>query len=153
MRELTLAEAQALECNGCGDCCDSRRAGNRWWWGSAEDDFYASLNGGQPLIIPLRETHEGEWEQSLPLPPPRGRVDAFTCAALRPAGDTASCSLYGSLRPEACSGFPLFGSFGAALELEAIEKGYGTPQTAWLPRCTWFDVLIVPDEITLPESL
>lgn len=150
---MTLAEAQALECNGCGDCCDSRRAGNRWHWGRAEDDLFASLNGGLPLIIPLRQAHAGAWEQALPLPTTsNGRVEQFTCAALRPAGDTASCALYGSLRPAVCSSFPVFGGWGDSLDLEARTEGYATPQTGWLPRCTWFDVLIIADEIAMPEA-
>jgi hypothetical protein len=32
MRFVTLAQARALECNGCGDCCDTRRTDGYWAW-------------------------------------------------------------------------------------------------------------------------
>ena len=51
-RYLTLAAARALECNGCGDCCDSRRTPD-WAWGALPASQFAELNGGAPLIIPI----------------------------------------------------------------------------------------------------
>lgn len=147
-REMPLAEAQALECNGCGDCCDSRRVeGARWWWGDMPDGgLYACLNDGRPLIIPLREVHEGAWEQALPMPQATdGRVRQYTCAAFRNDGDTGSCALHEAERPPICSSFPVFKTWGQALLADALIHGYSEPATSWLPRCTWFDILIVPD--------
>ena len=50
---MTLSEARSIECNGCGDCCDSRRTDGYWTWGSLPTDQYASINNGEPLIIPI----------------------------------------------------------------------------------------------------
>ena len=40
---MTLSEARSIECNGCGDCCDSRRTDGYWTWGSLPTDQYASI--------------------------------------------------------------------------------------------------------------
>ncbi|MDO9444355.1 MAG: hypothetical protein Q7K37_03495, partial [Dehalococcoidia bacterium] len=52
LRYVTLEAARALECNGCGDCCDSRRTDGFWAWGTLPPDQYRE-QCGEPLIIPL----------------------------------------------------------------------------------------------------
>lgn len=145
MTGMTLAEAQALECNRCGDCCDSRRAyraGVIWSLGEARED-HALI----PLI-PLRMVHDGVFEQALPAPAVLGRADPFTCAALQPQADgTANCGLHNAQRADVCGSFPVFGAHGEDL---ARKLAASPEQAVWtqahpLRRCTWADVWIVPD--------
>src|SRR5262245_58291071 len=59
-RYMTLEAARALDCNGCGDCCNSSRTEGFWTWGSLPAGQYAALNHGEPLIIPV-ELASGGW--------------------------------------------------------------------------------------------
>lgn len=151
---LTLAEAQALQCNGCGDCCDSRAAApHNWHWGNAPD-LYREFNGGEPLIIPLRVwTMDGGYEQAPPGSANRvGRptfVGPFTCTALLPENEEGQrlCALYEAPRPAICGSFPVWGGHGEQIAAELAGGAASVPvQTACLPRCTWYDTVIVPED-------
>lgn len=146
MPGMTLTEAQALECNRCGDCCDSRRAFRssdslRWGFGPHRPDHELI-----PLIA-LRMVHEGVFEQALPA----GALTSggpFTCAALQPQPDgTANCGMHNAERAEACGSFPVFGVHGEDLErrLAASPEQAVWTQAHQLRRCTWADVWIVPE--------
>lgn len=148
MTGMTLAEAQALECNRCGDCCDSRRAfrstDGRLGWG---------LGPRRPdheliPLIPLRMVHEGVFEQALPVPAAMGSGDPFTCGALQPQPDgTANCGMHNAQRADVCGSFPVFGAHGEDIErrLAASPEQAVWTQARPLPRCTWAEVWIVPD--------
>lgn len=139
---MTLKEAQALECNGCGDCCDSRRLakqGIRFGWGSRDFD--------ETLLIPLREVHEGSFEQDIP----RAAAEAYTpfaCRELQPQADgRALCGIHDGSQPQTCKDFPIFGGHAAsiAVDVETSSTGSAWTPAARLPRCTWFDVYIVAE--------
>ena len=145
IRYLTLDEARALECNGCGDCCDSRRTDGFWTWAALPPDGYRHLNRGDPLIIPLERVDQG-WrdrahvaEDDLDFSPTR-----FRCAAFVPLDDgNALCRIHDSERPRACGEFPVW---GADIERDLEERGEAVLQTGSLPRCTWYGVVVVGDD-------
>lgn len=127
---MTLAEAQAIECNGCGDCCDSKRAGRTedgryaWRWGRI-------LGGEKNLIIPIE-------------PAEPGRIGAFMCCAFMSDGETGRCMAY-ELRPERCRSFPVFGAHAVDIAAAVARDGeYRLPLTDTLFRCAWAGVVIVP---------
>ena len=141
-RVLTLEEARAIECNGCGDCCDSRRAVGGWAWGALPADQFAPLNDGEPLIIPVVEV-DGQWqdrayrpEDAFELSPTR-----FRCAAFEPQPDGGGrCGRHDAPRPQRCGDFPVW---GAEIEAQLHEHGEVPLETAWLPRCAWYRVTVV----------
>lgn len=131
--ELTIAEARALECNGCGDCCDSRRSPSpvHWVWDSRSPrDELARM-----FIIALADVR-GRWVE-LPRNP---GAEPFACRMLRPAPDgTASCAVYDVGRPSVCADFPVFFPW-----LDTLDEPWTVLPEGNLPRCTWADVVIVP---------
>lgn len=139
---LTLEAARALSCNGCGDCCDSRRTDGYWTWGFLPPDQFADRTDGQPLIIPLGLV-DGAW-----LDRPADEDDAhelsatrFRCAAFRPdAEGGGSCARHDQWRPPVCGEFPVWGT---ALPDELAELGEVRLQTDAFPRCTWFRMVVV----------
>ena len=148
---MTLKEAQALECNGCGDCCDSRRLakqGIRFGWGSTA--------GRDDLIISLREVHEGVFEDDV-LHANAEDYSPFRCASLEPQSDgRALCDRHDKERPLTCNDFPVFGSHAASLmvSVETSETGSAWTSASKIPRCTWFDVYIIPEAgYALPEVI
>lgn len=141
---LTAAEARALECNGCGDCCDSRRTDGYWRWGALPADQYAGLTGGEPLIIPL-ELHEGAWRDRLYRPDDARDLGGtcFRCTAFEPHEDgTGGCGRHDLPRPVACGEFPVGGD---TIERELAEHGSAKLETSAFPRCTWYRVIVVPE--------
>ncbi len=148
---MTRAEAEALECNRCGDCCGSRGAVTqwpsgrvRWHWGAIEPDQFAGLNGGVPLIIPLVEATPDYYEDD---PAPlaysiRGdewdgwlMSSAFRCAQFSRDDDGLGvCGLYDEPRPPACGGFPYDHMGDPKRFAEDIAK---------FPRCTWYGIEII----------
>jgi Fe-S-cluster containining protein len=142
MRYLTLEDARALECNGCGDCCDSRRTGGYWTWGELPEDQYRPLNDGRPLIIPL-ERVEGGWQErhrepsdAYTLSPTRFRCDAF-----RPQADGRGlCGIHDRERPPRCDEFPVK---VIGLEDELTTYGEVALETSAFPRCTWYEMTVV----------
>ncbi len=125
-RYATLAEARTLECNRCGDCCDSRRLPKPtdWGWADLPENGYAEFNDGEPLIVELSP----------------GATRGFRCARLEPQADgTALCGLHDEPRPPTCIGFPIrfddFDEVGAAYEVH----------TGPLTRCTWYGMVLLPE--------
>jgi hypothetical protein len=143
-RYLTLEAARAIECNQCGDCCDSRRTDGYWTWGELPRDLYRSMTGGEPLIVPLGRVGDG-WrdrgyvpDDARELTPTRFRCSAFQS---RPDG-TGSCGRHDQPRPDRCGEFPV----GAPdLEDELREHGEVWLQTGAFVRCSWHNVCVVPE--------
>lgn len=142
---LTLEAARAIECNGCGDCCDSRRTDGFWTWGSLPPDQFASLNDGQPLIIPLALVEGGAWrdrprtdEDGRELSPTR-----FRCAAFQPQDDGRGlCGHHDRERPGRCGEFPVR---EPGIEEELAEHGEVALNTSAFPRCSWYRMTVVPE--------
>jgi Fe-S-cluster containining protein len=144
-RYLSLKAARAIDCNGCGDCCDSRRTDGFWTWAALPADGYRDINGGDPLIIPL-ERVDGGWRDRVPVPEDDLEFSPtrFRCAAFVPREDgTASCRNHDSRRPTACEQFPVW---GPDVERDLMERGEAVLQTGSLPRCAWFGVVVVKDD-------
>lgn len=141
-RYLTLSEARALECNGCGDCCDSRRGDYLFEWGSLPKHQYRqNSSDGEPLIIPLDlvTLEPREWE------PEDQRQDShtyFKCAAFCSNSDgSGSCTAY-ETRPDRCHEFPVYGK-GIREHLKKVGRYYSSARM--FPKCTWYDVIIVKE--------
>lgn len=73
------------------------------------------------------------------------RIPTFVrCAALQEQPDgTANCGLHDKKRPEPCSLFPVWYE---DIETMVLEGKATHTRARGLPRCTWFDVLIVPGD-------
>lgn len=152
VRYLTLDAARALECNGCGDCCDSRRTDGYWTWASLPLDGYASECEGEPLIIPIMPV-DGGWQDRPHRTQDLAELSGtrFRCAAFAPTPPSAehptgggSCSRHDRWRPTACGEFPV-GS--TQLETELAEMGEVPLETGAFPRCTWYRTTVVrPDD-------
>lgn len=143
-RYLTLSAARALECNGCGDCCDSRRTDGFWTWGALPADGYASSTGGERLIIPL-ERVEGGWRDRQWRPEDEGALTParFRCTAFEPTLEGGGrCARHDRWRPARCGEFPVWGE---ALEVELRERNEVVLQSVDFPRCTWYRVVVVRD--------
>ncbi len=139
MIQMTAAEAEALECNRCGDCCESRSVEKHWpqgdvhWhWGELPADLFAALNDGEPLIIPLLEVTPGYYEDSPVGPEASG---PFRCAQFSRDDDGLGvCGLHDDERPEPCGSFP-FKYMGSPAEFRQ--------RMSFFPRCTWYEIEIV----------
>lgn len=136
-RYLTLAEARALDCNGCGDCCDSSRTDGFWTWGALPADQYRALLGGAPLIIPLARAGDGWGDRAWR---PGDDSDAtptpFRCGAFRPQPDGRGlCGIHDQERPTKCGEFPVH-MVGQDADVEA--RGAMHLETSAFPRCTWY---------------
>ncbi len=141
---VTLAQARALSCNGCGDCCDSRRTDGFWTWGVLPADLFRSMTGGEPLIIPL-ERFEGGWRERA-----HREVDThelaptpFRCTAFTPHEDgTGGCARHDQWRPPPCHAFPVWGDD----LVEGLRERPEVPlETSAFPRCTWYRMTVVRD--------
>lgn len=144
-RFVTLDEARALECNGCGDCCDSRRTDGFWTWGELPEDQYRGISLDGPLIIPLERGDGGEWRDRDRLPSDALELSPtrFRCSAFRPRPDGGGlCGLHGRPRPPRCGEFPVW---GAGLAEELAERGEVRLHTGAFPRCTWYGMYLVRD--------
>lgn len=144
MRYVTLEQARALECNSCGDCCDSRRTDGYWTWGELPEDQYRPLNDGRPLIVPLARTAEGWRERErepadgISFSPTR-----FYCDALRWQPDGRGlCGIHTRERPARCGEFPVH---VIGLEDELERFGEVMLETSAFPRCTWYEMTVVRD--------
>ena len=143
-RYLTLAAARALECNGCGDCCDSSRTDGFWTWGALPRDQYGSLLGGTPLIIPIDRAadpageagwREREWR---PGDDSDATATPFRCQAFRPQADGCGlCGIHDRERPAKCGEFPVQ---MAGQEEEVATRGVMHLETSAFPRCTWYRI-------------
>ena len=139
-RYLTIEAARALDCNGCGDCCDSSRTDGFWTWGALPRDQYRPFMDGQPLIIPVirasddpagwqdRDWRPGDDSDATPTP--------FRCSAFRPQPDGRGlCGIHDRERPSKCGEFPVH-MVGQDEDIEA--RGVMHLETSAFPRCTWF---------------
>lgn len=139
-RYLTLADARALDCNGCGDCCQSSRTDGFWTWGALPRDQYRAFLDGQPLIIPVmrrtddaagwrdRDWRPGDDSDATPTP--------FRCSAFRPQPDGRGlCGIHDRERPAKCGEFPVH-LIGQDEDVRA--RGVMHLETSAFPRCTWF---------------
>jgi hypothetical protein len=140
---MTLAQVRALECNGCGDCCDSRRTGGFWTWPALPEDQFAGLNDGAPLIIPLERAGDG-WRDRPHRPDDALDLSGtrFRCAAFRPNADGGGlCGRHDQPRPSICGDFPVWGP----LEDDLEAHGDVPLPTGSLPRCTWYGITVAPE--------
>jgi Fe-S-cluster containining protein len=138
---MTLEEARALECNGCGDCCDSRRSDGHWAWGGVPEDLYSSI-AGEALIIPLEQVGDSWRDRSRQ---PEDGMELlptfFRCTAFRPQEDGSGlCGRHNEARPDVCGEFPVW---RPGLDREVEEQGEVSLGTEFLPRCTWHNVRVV----------
>ncbi len=147
-RYMTLAEAQSLECNLCGQCCGSEEADligfplRQYTFGGIPQHQWRSMNGGQPLIIPL--TPSGVARAWRPADANNDRPPAFRCEALQHHPDgTTRCGLWQSRRPSPCDAFPVKPKYYPS----HLERGaYILLNTQYQRLCTWVDVLVCPDD-------
>ena len=143
-RYLTLAAARALECNGCGDCCDSRRTDGYWTWGTLPAHQYRPLFGDHPLIIPLVRV-EGGWADRLHEPVDVDELSrtCFRCEAFEPREDgTGGCGIHEREVPTKCREFPIG---GADVEADLDACGEHWLATSAFPRCAWYGMVVVRD--------
>lgn len=142
---MTLEAVRALDCNGCGDCCDSRRTDGYWTWGSLPADQFGSLNDGAPLIIPLERRDDGEWVERARTDLDGGELSPtrFRCAAFLPQEDGGGlCGHHDRERPDRCGEFPVYETH---LEAELETQGEVALNTSAFPRCTWYGVVVVAE--------
>ena len=148
VRYVTLEAARALECNGCGDCCDSRRTDGYWTWPSLPSDGYASECDSLPLIIPLERTADG-WRDRSYQASDIGDASGtrFRCAAFMETPPTQElpegggmCGRHDRWRPQPCHDFPV----GATSLDEELDRTGEVPlETGAFPRCTWYRLTVV----------
>lgn len=158
LRDVTLAEARAMECNRCGDCCNGLSEYVRtdeatglplMVWGSQYPvDLYESRYG-QRMLQPVCMTDGGigigeDFEVDVDGKP----HTSFQCAFWRD-GDPSSCGLYrnepnpadlSTIRPRNCGDFPVYG----IMVDDTIIAGHSfVPAVGALPRCTWYGIRVV----------
>lgn len=167
LRDVTLREARAMECNRCGGCCsglsdavnkDEATGFPMFTWGSTfPEDLYESRYGRR-MLIPLVMGDGGivpgeRFDEDADGTP----YTAFTCAFFEDADqEHTTCGLYGkdldpadlsTIRPRNCGEFPVFGLDVSA----AIVDGHPfVPPTGALPRCTWHGIRVVGPFQELP---
>ena len=153
VRYMTLAEAQSLECNLCGQCCGSEEADligfplRQYTFGGIPEHQWRAMNGGQPLIIPL--TPSGQMRAWRPADADHDRPPAFRCEALQHHPDgTTRCGLWQSRRPSPCDAFPVKTKHYP----RDLERGaYVLLNTQYQRLCTWVDVLVCPEDSVILE--
>ncbi len=153
--DVPLREAREMECNRCGDCCDSsgeyvkldkEHSVPLWVWGNnLPEDRYKS-RFGKEMIIPLVRGDGGLVEaEDFEIQSNGEPHRAFRCTFLeRDEEGLASCGIYEQPEPERrpynCGSFPVFGQ---EVDDAIIDHGYFIPPTGALPRCTWYGMRIV----------
>ncbi len=149
-RYLTLTEARALECNGCGSCCDSRVHSTdgelHFGWGAIPKHQYKGMNKGAPLIIPLEQV--GPSAQGRPWRDGDQRkatsAKGFACSQLQPEENGKRlCGLHGQRRLQPCGQFPVWYPY---LEKLLAQGGCEPTRTQGMEQCTWYAVVLVPDD-------
>ena len=153
IRFMTLADAQSLTCNQCGQCCVSEEADleglplRQYAFGAIPEHQWRSLNQGSPLIIPL--TASGRPRQWRPSDADAAVHAAFRCAALEHHADGLTrCRLWASGRPAQCDAFPL----DAEQHRSDLQGGgYVLLGTTYQRLCTWVEVVLCPDDSVVLE--
>lgn len=143
---VSLADARAIECNGCGDCCDSRRTDGYWTWGALPLGQFEALNDGAPLIIPLERAEDGQWRDRAPRPEDESELfpTSFRCAAFQPQSDGRGlCGHHDRERPDRCGEYPVQVPY---LERELEQFGEVPLSTKEFPRCSWYAMVVVRDD-------
>jgi hypothetical protein len=170
LRDVTLQEAQAMECNRCGDCCnglnphvkkDDTTGLPLFVWGSKFPvDLYEGRYG-QRMLQPIGFLDDSS---EMPYQGDIGIVDKFeedengkphTCFQCsfhrQDTPESSTCllrELHGDgdpnnisqIRPLNCGEFPVF---SPAIGDALIGGHTFIPATGALPRCTWHGIRIV----------
>lgn len=170
LRDVTLREARAMECNRCGDCCNGMSPHVKkdedtglplLVWGSKfPEDLYEKRYGIKMLqpIGFLDDSSEMPYQGRI------GIVDkfeedsdgkphtCFSCAFHRQdTPETSTCMLVetqgegnpeniSTIRPLNCGDFPVFST---AIDDTIVAGHEFVPATGALPRCTWHGIRIV----------
>lgn len=139
LRFVSLAEATAMDCNRCGECCSSLRApgGGMWSWGGCPPGRHYGLI----TLLDERTLKPRAWQKGDDHPL---ALNAYDCTALEILPDnTSNCRIYGSSRqPGRCLEFPVFYE---GIEDELAE-GPILLRTEPLHSCTWFMMVVLPDD-------
>jgi Fe-S-cluster containining protein len=169
LRDVTIEEARAMECNLCGDCCNGMRPDVKkdedtglplfTWGGEFPEDLYEERYGQKMLlpIIPLEEIKETPYQgdigigESFATDADDKPYTCFKCSFLEEHEDgTGTCGLINkfgdgdpnkleTIRPRACGEFPVYGNNVG----DAIIGGKTfIPPTGALPRCTWYAIRV-----------
>lgn len=162
LRDVTLAEARAMECNRCGDCCNGLRPNVRKdedtglplsVWGSKFPDDLYEQRYGQHMLIPIVMGDGGpQFGEAFEIDADGKPYTAFGCSFLETHGPESpfesTCTLRGredpadvsTIRPRNCGEFPVFG-----LDIDAalIDGHTFVPPVGPLPRCSWYGIRIV----------
>jgi len=170
LRDVTLREARAMECNRCGDCCNSLNENVKRdevtglpmvvWGSKFPEDLYESRYGKRMLqpVGFLDDSSEMPYQGRI------GIVDkfeedengkpytCFSCAFHRQdTPEFSTCTLMETysnpdpkkieqLRPLNCGDFPIFGT---SINDTLVAGHPFVPATGSLPRCTWHGLRIV----------
>lgn len=139
LRFVTLAEAKAMDCNRCGECCSSLRApgGGMWSWGGLPKGRHYGLI----TLLDERTLKPRAWQPGDDHPRAH---NAYDCTALEILeDDTTNCAIYGSARqPARCLQFPVFYE---GIE-EELAEGPILLRTEPLNSCTWYLMVVVDDD-------
>lgn len=148
VRYMTLAEAQALDCNMCGQCCGSEEPDlvgfplHQYAFGAIPAHQWRGMNGGKPLIIPL--TPAGRPRAWRPADAESSGHPPFRCDALRRHPDgTTRCALWQARRPVTCNEFPVNAK---RTSTDLRDGAYVLLSTTYQRLCTWVDVVLCPDD-------
>lgn len=169
LRDVTLREARAMECNRCGDCCDGLREDVKKdeitglplsvWGSQFPKDLYEKRYGKrllQPIVMVDGGIDIGEKFEINSDGKPH---TCFSCSMLvnKPEGEDGpetGCAIYQKerevdaskkenlkyIRPRACGDFPVF---GAEASLPLVDGHTFVPPTGAFPRCTWYGIRII----------
>lgn len=155
LKDVSLTEVRSMECNRCGDCCDSSRPDVKldpdtglplWVWGSNLPHDRYRLRFGEEMVKPLirgdsEMVEAKDFEYDADNKPHR----SFRCRfLLEEENGQTRCAIYEQPEPERrplnCGSFPVFG-----LELDdaILDHGFFILPTGALPRCTWYGIRAV----------
>ncbi len=162
LRDVTLREARAMECNQCGDCCNGLRDGVRkdekfgmpllQWGSNAPADLYESRYG-QRMLLPIVMGDGGpDIGDAFEIDVDGNPYTSFACAFLVEFDEGVEpetrCGLYNrnvdptdpsANRPYNCGAFPVFGQ---EVDDAILAGNTFVPPTGALPRCTWYGIRI-----------
>lgn len=172
LREVTLAEARAMECNRCGDCCSGMRDGVKKdkdtglplvvWGSKYPEDLYEARYGERmlrPIVLVDGGPVVAKAGQGFETDADGKPYTAFSCAFLEEhhdgtdpeAGPETSCGLMcRHPRPDPQRIEQIrpracgeFPVFGLDIDAALIGGQSYIPATGNLPRCTWYGLRVV----------
>ncbi len=153
LRDVTLKQARAMECNRCGGCCsgllpddvvkkDSITGLPLFTWGSKyPEDLYESRYG-KPMLQPIGFMDNSD---EMPYQGRVGTVDRFehdglsTCGLIESFGEGTPQDV-STMRPLNCGDFPVFST---TIDDTLIAGHNFVPSVGALPSCTWYGIRIV----------